>query len=611
MNSVWSVEPHADQYEGASGPRTDVVLGLDYGTCWTKAVIRTPFARGGNAIAIPARGTDRSDYFLPTAYRFGEGGAELCPHDAVGAIRESKLELMAAERLDEDPLTLVIARASTFLALAIRHARRWYMNDQRTVLRGARLDWHLHVGVPSAGYDDVEVRCRFELAARAAWELSISPGAITAEAALLAARNAIAAGRLERCLVVPEVVAEVVAYAVSPRRREGLHLMIDVGASTLDVCGFVLYRERGSQDRGYGILTARVERLGIVELSRRRLRALGRPAATEAAVLEASAGWSRLEHHEPSVESADADLAKLVRETIGSVVDALRRHRDPNSPHWQEGLPVFLCGGGAEARTYKLAVSQLDEDLRRHTRAQGFTLMNKLDLAAWGRMPPPAVERRLGVAYGLSFDVLDVGEIRPPHEIGDVRPHEQVPRRCGCMATNESCPLCHGRGVVEPSATAGASLRNVRGARDHKPTRSLVVGRDAKPERARTQSPRPGERLARALLARMRSSLRPPNAERFRVDCPLCDQEGMRWDDVQRHLYRDHQLSPSVGGAVRAAYEAALMRQLDEDRSFDRRVLCPRCNYVLRARLVRRHIAADHEQSSQRAPRGRARVRPA
>lgn len=72
--------------------------------------------------------------------------------------------------------------------------------------------------------------------------------------------------------VVPEVAAQAVGYARSTLRDPGLHLLVDVGATTLDICGFILHQAEG-RDR-YELLTTTVERLGALELHRERLGAL-------------------------------------------------------------------------------------------------------------------------------------------------------------------------------------------------------------------------------------------------------------------------------------------------------------------------------------------------
>ena len=54
--------------------------------------------------------------------------------------------------------------------------------------------------------------------------------------------------------------------------------MVDVGASTIDICGFVLY-SRDQEDR-YSLLTALVERLGVHELHLRRLNLVSNAGAS-------------------------------------------------------------------------------------------------------------------------------------------------------------------------------------------------------------------------------------------------------------------------------------------------------------------------------------------
>ena len=77
---------------------------------------------------------------------------------------------------------------------------------------------------------------------------------------------------LEQVDVVPEIAAEVVGYARSKHRREGLHVMVDVGASTIDICGFVLHAADGEDGDQYHLLTALVKRLGLHELHRAHSR---------------------------------------------------------------------------------------------------------------------------------------------------------------------------------------------------------------------------------------------------------------------------------------------------------------------------------------------------
>ena len=62
--------------------------------------------------------------------------------------------------------------------------------------------------------------------------------------------------------IIPEIAAGAVGYALSDLRREGLHVMVDIGASTVDVCSFLLHEKEGN-DR-YSLLISRCSETGVL-----------------------------------------------------------------------------------------------------------------------------------------------------------------------------------------------------------------------------------------------------------------------------------------------------------------------------------------------------------
>lgn len=72
--------------------------------------------------------------------------------------------------------------------------------------------------------------------------------------------------------VIPEVAAELVGYARSSLRETGLHVLIDLGARTLDIASFILHNRDG--DDRYSILTADLEELGATLCDYHRFKAL-------------------------------------------------------------------------------------------------------------------------------------------------------------------------------------------------------------------------------------------------------------------------------------------------------------------------------------------------
>lgn len=324
---------------------------------------------------------------------------------------------------DEDN---AIGRAAAYLALTLREARaRFLAAERETYGRFAVQRWALNLGIPSAGYDDELIRKRFLRVARAAWWLSEVSEPLTWDSVTKALGwEPFNPGITIK--IVPEVAAQVVGYARSTFRDPGLHLLVDVGASTFDVCGFVLH-EREGQDH-YELLTASVDPLGVRELHRRRLAELRCLSGDDDPVAydPLMPIKQTLDDYHPGCSCNPPDVdAEFCRRATGIVMRHLidlKRHRDPLSRRWTTGLPVFLCGGGSGMNLFRSLVNDANARFRSTTTARGLLLRT---------LPKPehlvnddvgeALFHRLSVAYGLSFDALDIGCISPPGEISNIQ----------------------------------------------------------------------------------------------------------------------------------------------------------------------------------------------
>jgi hypothetical protein len=345
-----------------SRPPLDVYIGLDFGTSSSKIVIQTPTLAGGRAVPIPFGdvGHSSSEYLLPTIlFQHVDGRFGLS--DAAGAqvIGNLKVRLM-----EPSPPLVASNHAVAYLALAIRIARQWFIQTQRKEIGARNLRWHLNVGIPSPGYGDRQMSKDFRTAAELAWVVSTGKGPVTDKLIEQARQNPEPDIEVE---LVPEVAAEVVGYARSTKRRPGLHMMVDVGATTLDVCGFILHEVEG--DDRYSLLTASVARLGVYELHRSRVAAVGENG--ERIRAEAERGNDPLQPVpiglDEYVESdrvpnylrkADDEFKRRSVEPIIEAIMAIRKRRDPNALAFREGLPVFLCGGGARLDFYREVVDE-------------------------------------------------------------------------------------------------------------------------------------------------------------------------------------------------------------------------------------------------------------
>jgi hypothetical protein len=311
--------------------------------------------------------------------------------------------------------------ATVFFALALREVRSWFLEHQRDVYGTRRLLWSMNVGLPAAPHDDAHIRERFERVARAGWRASLEEVDVTCALARkhLAAPSGSSTLDLDTLELVPEVVAEAVGYARSDRRQPGLHLLIDIGASTLDVCGFGLH-ERGMDQ--YSLFAANVSPHGTAFLHRARVESLRAHGDAADPLTPVPTDLLEALRCDPEVgralSRADDEFVKQAAGVVQSLLWFIRKVRDPHAENWKRGVPVFLCGGGRNVPVFERLLDRLDEYVRKQV--LGSPGIRRLLL------PAPALAdlrvgeqeyHRLAVAWGLSYDSFDIGEIARPSEI--------------------------------------------------------------------------------------------------------------------------------------------------------------------------------------------------
>lgn len=201
----------------------------------------------------------------------------------------------------------------------------------------------------------------FRQVALAAWALSVQSGRLSlrdASEADLACRgeNFNPGIAQEWIQAYPEIAAEVTGYGRSHARRNGLHLMIDVGAGTLDVSTFLMHADEESDLVSF--LCAAVARLGTCSLRDFRAEQLC------AAITKRARGADMSLPLEESVdyllkltakEKSDIDnrFGDLCREIWRKLLLATKEERAPRESQFidMEELPIFLCGGGSQSRS--------------------------------------------------------------------------------------------------------------------------------------------------------------------------------------------------------------------------------------------------------------------
>ena len=303
----------------------------------------------------------------------------------------------------------------------------------------------MNIGIPSETYGDIKLRERFELAARVAWYVSVQEKIVDIDLIKEAfikideVNLRVSAGDYsvldEACrhpsyfATHPEVIMEVVGYVKSPLGEQGMHLLIDVGASTLDVASFRVGARDG--EHFYPILKSKVGAFGSLMLHRERVdRVRLKIQTTLNAVYDVDPikplppiKKYQVGLYEEDLQGIDTEFQTLCYKTIGDVVAYTKKNGDPFSSAWRSYLPVFVCGGGSKDKFYTDVVDSMSKKLSNAlSEFNGFKILN---------IPKPETlhaphilsteYNRLAVAYGLSFSIDEIGEVIPESKVDTIK----------------------------------------------------------------------------------------------------------------------------------------------------------------------------------------------
>ncbi len=428
---------------GPSAPHKQLVIGLDFGTAFTKVVVGEE--RVKLAIPLRGRGEKTSDYLLPTVFWSTQEG--LCSIESPLGEEHTDLKMALLEGNFEDS---TIQGAATYLALVLRRVRAFIFEKKQGVYGTNYIDWLVNIGVPTSSYHNKELTKVYKRMVLTAWVASASEGEISEQSIKESWENSSIekkSGASERNLhweavsIFPEFVAQVTGYVRSPLRQSDMHLLVDVGAGTLDVTVFNVHEVDG-EDK-FPIFAKTVERLGTRFLVRSRIEGRGlkeeKELAPFAPVPKKTEFASLLGIDVATLERNDASFKKQVIKVVGSRLRDTKIRRYPLSRRWGDGVPVFLCGGGASCDFYA------EIFLPGNTKVSGFPV-KAMKLPKPDQLEANGLHEddynRVSVAYGLSFDPFDIGEIIKEDDIDDILAEDSGSNSPGSVI----CPQCEGMG---------------------------------------------------------------------------------------------------------------------------------------------------------------------
>lgn len=399
---IWVTKP----LESNDGLKTvDITIGLDFGTSYTKACVRF----GDNHYIVDWEGISNfpDKYTLPSELSFFKNESSHIgrSNEATSVISSLKIPLLEKHRVDE-----TYHHAIQYIAHVLNYIRSWWFHNHGNLSKNNTLDWIVNIGCPSEQFEDNYWIEKYKKIVSEAWIKSFSNSKLVQ----LHPNN---------ISVIPEFVAEIASYTKSAQRQADLHLLIDIGGGTIDIVTFNIYRDENDEEI-FPIFDSEVTNLGTHYLMSERIRKCGISDGEFLSAAVQSADEFCKQHHQDyeKIQKVDSLFMEEIKKKVMKVLDITRKNRYYLSPNWEKGIRTFVCGGGSNSSIYNDAIgkvnlkynlSRINLPLPSNLNAPG---LNKLDF------------HRVSVAYGLSFDVMNLGNIRRKQDVADA-PRENLKLR--------------------------------------------------------------------------------------------------------------------------------------------------------------------------------------
>jgi len=407
----------------------EIVIGFDFGTACSKVVLQDRQTRQAFAVSFGELGCQGNSYLIPSWLYIKNNGhislkseGKLLKNIKIRCIEKPDTPI-ARVKSNGDEISIKQIGAA-YIALVLKEVRAWFFQQKAQDYRHVKIEWQLNIGMPSRSYDDENLCDLMKQMALTGWNLTLNHKAELSALELDRARqkaliqlgkNSVESSteqlHPDNVNPVPEIIAEVIGYAHSQLRHDGMYFLADIGASTLDVSTFIL-SEKEEED-SYTILCADVQKMGAYRLHLYRIKEISNLMREKIERLNSSCdGIAPLpdyneyiprisEDDEKTIYDANLEYMTECSRLLRSVIRETKTRRNPLAAEWQHGIPVFLCGGGSQAKLYQTMLEHAGEQLK--TTDFGGFLTKKLprpdNLESEGILPQQCSYRRSRNSY--------------------------------------------------------------------------------------------------------------------------------------------------------------------------------------------------------------------
>ena len=403
-----------------SKQQTQCIIGLDFGTAFTKSIVRF---RASDAYPINWSNDILTEepYLLPSLFSEKSDGTCVLGFLNDAIVHENiKMGILDFNSNEASIISVV------FLGLVLRYIRYELLITNSSIFKNYDIQWDLNIGLPTNHWDNESLKSTYQHIARCAWALSEQGSIISIQKA----RDIFDLINQTNCAledhnigIFPEFIAQISSYVKSPQRRQEsyLHLLVDIGAGTIDIVTFNVHAI--DDEDIFPIFEADVCKLGAHYF----IKALASESENP------PLAWMDRDAQENSQNlsnkySIPSDklllLYDLFANTIGikikSVLGRTKRLRYPNAPAWAYGIPTIFSGGGCHISVYQNAM----EKVKVNYKIEGIIPPIPQDLTS--KISDTDLFQRLSVAYGLSFNQFDLGKIKAKGDVENMTLPEQI-----------------------------------------------------------------------------------------------------------------------------------------------------------------------------------------
>ena len=405
------------------GRHLSVTVGLDFGTALTKAAVEINKER----FVVDWSGTHNSKDIFYLAGEFSTSRAEeafigrMLGAKTFGDLKKAFLErdgLADAESM---------ANAATYMSLVFRYIRAWVFHNLKEKLADRPLRWILRIGLPTDRWDrGSSLSNTYRKIGELAWQHSTSLEIKRADVLRALKTDVQPTSSVELLEFIPEFAAQIAGYLNSPYRREhDMHLLVDVGAGTVDVACFQCVPDKQNWTNRLVVFSTGVFKLGTYFLLLNRIGPANAKKISKLAsepIPNAASFAKRMGINEQVVEEKDSALEQDLANKIGEIIISSKRV-NPLHPTFlgsvdrraerKAPLVVMLTGGGAEVRAYQQAV-------RKAISQCNLAEPHFIDLPkdnSLKELPKKSIGHfgRVSVAAGLTYQFDNIEIFKPKH----------------------------------------------------------------------------------------------------------------------------------------------------------------------------------------------------